>query len=72
MVSDRIQAIVESLTHRREIRSADKANLKRMLGQMKKGQPLSYQERQQLWAYISRYHRDDELAGADTTGAGLP
>lgn len=38
-----------------DVRSADRANMQRMLELLKRGRPLSYQDRQNLWAYISRY-----------------
>jgi hypothetical protein len=46
---------IEGLLARRDLRSADRANLRRMLEGVKKGRPLDYQDRQNLWAYIDRY-----------------
>jgi hypothetical protein len=43
------------LLQRRDLRSADRANLQRMVDEIKHGRSLSYQQRQQLWAYINWY-----------------
>jgi hypothetical protein len=48
---------IEDLVGRKDIRSADRANLKTMLAKLRQGQALTYQERQNLWAYIVRYDR---------------
>jgi hypothetical protein len=53
-----IQREIERVIKLRQIRSADRANLKRMLEQIRRGQLLSEQERQNLWAYIARYSSD--------------
>ena len=37
------------------LRSADKANMVTMHQKLTKGTGLTYQERQNLWAYASRY-----------------
>ncbi len=37
------------------MRSADRANIKAMLRRVAKGHDLTYQERQNLWAYCNRY-----------------
>lgn len=37
------------------MRSADRANIKAMLRRVAKGQDLTYQEMQNLWAYCNRY-----------------
>lgn len=37
------------------VRSADRAYMERMLGQLKRGERLSYQERRNLEAYVTRY-----------------
>jgi hypothetical protein len=50
-----LQQEIERVIKIRSIRSADRANLKRMLNQLRHGGPLSEQERQNLWAYIARY-----------------
>jgi hypothetical protein len=46
---------METLLERRDLRSADRANMTTMLRNVRKGAPLSDQEKQQLWAYIGRY-----------------
>lgn len=46
---------IERVIKLRGIRSADRANLKRMLDQIRHDQLLSEQERQNLWAYLARY-----------------
>ncbi|HEX6507252.1 MAG TPA: hypothetical protein VF221_06430 [Chloroflexota bacterium] len=46
---------IESLLRSKDLRSADRANLRTMLKKLKRGNPLDYQERYNLWAYISRY-----------------
>jgi hypothetical protein len=41
------------------LRSADRANMETMLKQVRRGHALDYQQRYNLWAYVSRYtHRD--------------
>jgi hypothetical protein len=50
-----LQQEIERVIKLRGIRSADRANLKRMLEQLRRGTLLSEQERQNLWAYIARY-----------------
>jgi hypothetical protein len=50
-----LQHEIERIIKLKGIRSADRANLKRMLGQLRRGTLLSEQERQNLWAYINRY-----------------
>ncbi len=37
------------------LRSADKANMVTMLKQVRGGHALDYQQRYNLWAYVSRY-----------------
>lgn len=54
---------LKDLVNRKDLRSADRANMRRMLDRLKHGQPLSYQEKQNLWAYISRYTRDPSNRG---------
>ncbi len=50
-----LQREIERVVKLRSVRSADRANLKRMLDQIRHGQLLTEQERQNLWAYIDRY-----------------
>lgn len=59
---------LERLANRRDVRTADRANIRTMLRKVRGGLPLSYQERQNLWAYIDRY-RDEGSAGG---GASRP
>ena len=59
---------LERLAMRRDIRTADRANIKTMLRKVRDGFSLSYQERQNLWAYIDRY-REDRSGGG---GASRP
>jgi hypothetical protein len=54
---------METLLQRKDIRSADRANMTTMLRKARKGTALSAQERQQLWAYIGRY---SGVGGADS------
>jgi hypothetical protein len=46
---------MERLARRKDLRSADRANIVRMVQQMRHGQGLTEQERQNLWAYFVRY-----------------
>jgi hypothetical protein len=46
---------LRELVERKDLRSADRANMVTMLAQLKKGRPLDYQQRQNLWAYFNRY-----------------
>lgn len=50
-----LQQEIDRVIKLRGIRSADRANLKRMQAQLRRGVLLSEQERQNLWAYIARY-----------------
>lgn len=50
-----LQQEIERVIKMRNVRSADRANLKRMLEQIRHGRLLTEQERQNLWAYIARY-----------------
>ena len=50
-----LQQEIERVIKLKGIRSADRANLKRMRIQLRRGTLLSEQERQNLWAYINRY-----------------
>ncbi|HZU14134.1 MAG TPA: hypothetical protein VFB58_14945 [Chloroflexota bacterium] len=38
-----------------QVRSADRAYMQNMLGRLKRGERLSYQDRRNLEAYITRY-----------------
>jgi hypothetical protein len=67
MARDSLQSshmdIIAELRHvidRRDVRSADRANMRVMLNKLQHGESLSYQERQNLWAYIERYSRQPE------------
>lgn len=51
---DAAQAI-EMVLALRDLRSADRANMQTMLKQVRRGDPLDYQQRYNLWAYVSRY-----------------
>jgi hypothetical protein len=55
VVSAEIEKLAE-LIKRGDVRSADRANMKGMLAKLRHGIPLSYQERQNLWAYFNRYN----------------
>lgn len=55
---DAVQAI-ESILRLKSLRSADKANMQTMLKQSRRGNALDYQQRYNLWAYVSRYERND-------------
>lgn len=44
-----------ALMKRSDIRSADRANIRAMLARVRHGEDLSYQERQNLFAYLNRY-----------------
>lgn len=57
---------LEELLERPNLRSADRANLVTMAHKVRAGETLSYQERQNLWAYCNRYDL------ADRRGARLP
>jgi hypothetical protein len=46
---------LEELVKRKDIRTADRANMRRMLQDLRQGRSLNYQERQNLAAYLSRY-----------------
>jgi len=46
---------LKQLVKRNDVRSADRASMRSMLDKLRHGKPLSYQERQNLWAYIVRY-----------------
>lgn len=46
---------LEEIIKRKDIRSADRATMREFLRKLKKGEELNYQQRQNLWAYISRY-----------------
>lgn len=46
---------LEVLVKRKDIRTADRANMRRMLQQLRQGRSLTYQERVNLAAYLTRY-----------------
>ena len=46
---------IEAVLKVANLRSADKANMQTMLKQARRGTPLDYQQRYNLWAYVSRY-----------------
>jgi hypothetical protein len=50
---------IESVLKEKNVRSADKANMQTMLKQVRRGNPLDYQQRYNLWAYVSRYVNHD-------------
>jgi hypothetical protein len=54
---------LEILAKRRDLRSADRANVRTMLRKVRRGDSLSYQEKQNLWAYIDRYLNQRSEAG---------
>ncbi len=51
------RAAIEDLLANKSLRSADRANLDTMLRQVRRGNALDYQQRYNLWAYVSRYSR---------------
>lgn len=46
---------IDRIIHSKGVRSADRAYMETMLGQLRKGTPLSYQDRVNLWAFLNRY-----------------
>jgi hypothetical protein len=46
---------LQDLLQRKDLRSADRANMRTMLKKLQGGDALSYQERINLAAYVSRY-----------------
>jgi hypothetical protein len=50
---------LQQILKRKDLRSADRAQLKRIVGRMRSGGAISYQERQNLQAYVVRYGRLD-------------
>lgn len=56
--NDAVRAI-ELLLKQRDLRSADRANMQTMLKQVRRGSLLDYQQRYNLWAYVSRYTNRD-------------
>jgi hypothetical protein len=50
---------IEVVLREKDLRSADKANMQTMLKQVRRGNPLDYQQRYNLWAYVSRYSNRD-------------
>ncbi|MGI8967817.1 MAG: hypothetical protein ACR2GA_01775 [Chloroflexota bacterium] len=55
MDSGRQISDIKQMLARRDLRSADRANMNSMLRRLNKSEALSYQERQNLWAYVKRY-----------------
>lgn len=53
---------LETVLKVKTLRSADKANMQTMLKQVRRGIPLNYQQRYNLWAYVSRYTPQSETA----------
>jgi len=54
-----MQQELERLLKLPNLRSADRANIRRMLDTVRRGRPLSTQERENLWAYTTRYTRTE-------------
>ena len=54
---------LEQLVKRRDLRTADRANIQTMLRKVRTGLSLSYQEKQNLWAYVNRYLYHDGRMG---------
>jgi hypothetical protein len=48
---------LERILKRKDLRSADRANMRNIHQKLRSGDTLSYQERQNLWAYLDRYGR---------------
>jgi hypothetical protein len=46
---------LQELLQRKDLRSADRANMRTMLKKLQGGDSLNYQERVNLDAYVSRY-----------------
>jgi hypothetical protein len=46
---------LQELAKRKDIRSADRAQIRNFVKKLHKGHELSYAERQNMWAYITRY-----------------
>jgi hypothetical protein len=57
MAEDRLRAELEALLKTKDVRSADRAYMARMLQDIRRGTGLSYEERLNLWAYVTRYRR---------------
>ena len=55
---DTIVEKLSRLLERKDLRSADRANMVTMLKKLRKGHDLSYQERQNLWALQPLRRRD--------------
>jgi hypothetical protein len=49
------QREIERLLATRGLRSADRANLRRLLAHVRKGGTLNAQQREDVWAYRTRY-----------------
>ena len=52
---------------RKDVRTADRANIRTLLDKINEGKPLTTQERDTLWSYLERYGR---LEGERTDPAG--
>lgn len=63
--------VLRQLAQRKDIRSADRANLRAMLHRIDRREVLTYQERQNLWAYIGRYCRPLGQRERDTIWAAI-
>jgi hypothetical protein len=50
---------LEQILERKDIRSADRAALRVLMKKIRSGQELTHDERQNLWAYVTRYSRND-------------
>jgi hypothetical protein len=46
---------VERLARRPGVRSADRANIRRLVARAREGKQLTPNEREQLWAYLEHY-----------------
>lgn len=55
MAGDGLKAELEALLRGKDVRSADRAYMERMLRDISRGGGLSYEERLNLWAYVKRY-----------------
>jgi hypothetical protein len=53
--ASRLKAELGELLARSNLRSADRAGIQAMLKKVRRGEPLSYQEYQNFWAYCNRY-----------------
>jgi hypothetical protein len=51
---------LQEIVKQKDVRSADRAVMRNLLRKLRARQPLSYQERQNLIAYVQRYSRPDD------------